>query len=71
MFGNNTVTDADPEFVSRPDSDFRLTADSPAIDAGDPVIGSLYPFDFEGKSRIDDSAPDIGAFEWLEEQEEE
>lgn len=42
--------------------DFHLTANSPAIDAGDP---SSYPAkDFDGKNRYIGAAPDAGAFEY-------
>ncbi|MDR1679331.1 MAG: hypothetical protein LBR81_06075 [Prevotellaceae bacterium] len=44
--------------------DFRLAADSPAIDKADMSIAGLYPTDLTGKSRLSDSQADIGAYEY-------
>ncbi len=68
---NNCIFEKDPGFIDPTRFNFRLSDDSPAIDAGDPLIGIIHPFDFDGKSRTDDIAPDIGAFEWVEEPDEE
>lgn len=37
---------------------------SPVIDAGLPGHAVLVPLDLNGNSRLDDEAPDLGAFEW-------
>lgn len=61
---NNCLTGKMPGFVDAGESNFRLGDESPAIDAGDPETGNIHPLDFEGRSRISDDAPDIGAFEF-------
>jgi hypothetical protein len=43
---------------------------SPAIDAGLAGYAIDVPFDFEGKSRLEDAAPDLGAIERREGEEE-
>ncbi len=50
----------DAGFVSTESDDFRLTADSPAIDFAADLGTSL--FDFDGRPRV---TPDAGAFEYL------
>lgn len=37
---------------------------SPAIDAGLPAYATGVPFDLNGNNRLDDDAPDLGAYEW-------
>jgi len=59
----------DPLFVEWPSYgsyDFRLTSDSPAIDAGATILtNDLVPeFDFNGTPRDSGTAPDIGAYEY-------
>jgi hypothetical protein len=44
--------------------DFSLDSSSFCINKGNLNIGLLYPLDFKGNSRIDDSKPDLGAFEY-------
>jgi hypothetical protein len=52
-----------PRFMSRTNYDFRLDTLSPAINAGSREYGNLNPTDFDGESRMNDEAPDLGAFE--------
>jgi hypothetical protein len=52
--------EADPRFVAVDEANFRLQADSPAIDRGSKVLAP--PFDFDGKARNPDHV-DVGAFE--------
>jgi len=59
-FDPNSIV-ADPLFVDPDNGDFRLQADSPAIDAGVDV-GLLK--DFDGNPIPYGSAPDIGAYEY-------
>ncbi len=64
--GNNNLIGADPFFVDPGNSDYRLLAGSPAINAGnnDPP-GGLGAFDLDGEDRIFGPAVDIGAYEFL------
>jgi hypothetical protein len=60
---NNCIFDTVPGFIDAAEFNYRLSELSPAINAGDPLIGLQFPTDYEGKSRLVDRAPDIGAFE--------
>ena len=62
---SNIINNEDPRLVSVPDT-FSLDSVSVAIDAGLASYAVGVPFDFEGKNRLDDDAPDLGAFEWIE-----
>ena len=53
----------DPRFVSKTGHDYHLTSVSPAIDVALPSTGLTVGHDFEGISRPQGAAPDIGAFE--------
>jgi hypothetical protein len=44
--------------------DFRIDSLSPAIDCGSAAYLNTYPTDLKGVSRLTDSKPDIGAYEW-------
>mgnify|MGYP001355602008 CR=1 FL=1 len=44
--------------------DFRIDSLSAARDRADITFSNLYPNDMNGVSRIADSKPDIGAYEW-------
>jgi len=55
----SVIINQSPEFVNNTESDFHLTEDSPAIDAG---IGPS-DIDIEGNSR---NTPDLGAYEFVE-----
>lgn len=54
---------ADPKFVNAA-ADFHLAADSPAINAGTAEAKRFSITDFEGRSRLLDAAPDMGAYEY-------
>jgi hypothetical protein len=45
--------------------DFRLTEKSKARNAGNIDIANNYPFDYYNVSRVNDIAPDLGAFEYV------
>jgi hypothetical protein len=55
----NVIINQSPKFKDNTESDFHLTEDSPAIDAG---IG-LSDIDIEGNPR---NTPDLGAYEFVE-----
>lgn len=61
---SNIINNENPLLVAVPDT-FSLDSLSPAIDAGFPAHSIDHPFDFEGKNRLDDDAPDMGAYEWI------
>jgi hypothetical protein len=44
--------------------DFTPDSVSPARGIADPAIAAQYPIDLNGKSRLSDSKPDAGAYEW-------
>jgi hypothetical protein len=45
--------------------DFRLDSLSTAIDAGDAALSTAYPYDRLGVSRLSDTAPDAGCYEFV------
>lgn len=63
---SNIINYEDPRLVSVPDT-FSLDSVSPAIDGGLASYAVGVPFDFEGQNRLDDEAPDLGAYEWIDE----
>jgi hypothetical protein len=61
----NILNNKNPLFDSIP-VNYELDTLSPAIDAGLPSHAIGFPFDFNGNSRLDDEAPDLGAYERIE-----
>ena len=61
----NIIINENPLFDSIPVS-YELDTLSPAIDAGLPTYAIEFPFDMNGFSRLDDEAPDLGAYERIE-----
>ncbi len=53
----------DPKFVNPSENDYHLQSISPAINAG--VTISSVANDYDGNSRPQGSAPDIGAYEYV------
>lgn len=60
----NIIYNEDPLFDSIPVI-YELDSLSPAIDAGLPAHSTEFPLDLNGNSRLDDAAPDLGAYEWI------
>ncbi len=64
----NIILNSDPLFKNYFEYDFLLNTDSPAINSGNISITNLYPAllnnDLNNISRISDSAPDIGCYEF-------
>ena len=49
-----------------PSFDFRLQKDSPAKNAANPEIATQIPYDLKGYYRFTDGHPDLGAYEYFE-----
>jgi len=60
--GDNLIS-VNPQFVDAENGDYRLSASSPCIDAGDSSVVD-WSTDLFGNPRIQGSAVDIGAFEY-------
>lgn len=60
---NNCIFNLDPGFYSWNDYDFRPDTLSPLIDAASSYYAGIVPYDIRGNSRLNDEAPDIGAYE--------
>jgi hypothetical protein len=60
----NIINNEEPLFDSIPVV-YELDSLSPAIDAGLPGHATEFPMDLNGNSRLDDLAPDLGAYEWI------
>ena len=61
----NIINNQDPLLDSVPHS-FELDTLSPAMDAGLLDYATAFPFDLKGISRLEDEAPDLGAYERIE-----
>jgi hypothetical protein len=60
----NIINNQEPLFDSIPVF-YELDSLSPAIDAGFPGHAVEFPLDLNGNSRLNDDAPDLGAYEWV------
>ncbi len=60
----NCLSNLDPLFENYTKNNYELQEGSPAIDAGNPAIGSLVPIDLNGEYR--DGFPDLGAYEYVD-----
>ena len=60
------ITNKDPKFKNPYNNNYQLDTLSIAKDSGDPDIGVLFPLDIELNNRTIDSAPDLGAYERME-----
>jgi hypothetical protein len=62
----NFATDinADPEFINPANNNYRLTEDSPNINAGDPNTDPAINIDLDGNARPNNGRIDVGAYEF-------
>lgn len=61
----NLIGSTDPLFADGPNGNYRLTATSPGRNAGTATpMGGLSLYDVLGEARNNESAPDIGAYEF-------
>ena len=64
--GEGNIND-DPLFVDPDNGNYRLQANSPCINAGDPnILIGQYETDLDGNPRIVDGRIDMGAYEFIE-----
>jgi hypothetical protein len=66
----NTLWNQDPQFVDIDNKEiysysFELQKISPAISKADKSFSIQVPLDLKGQSRLADSNPDIGCYEWV------
>jgi hypothetical protein len=66
FFNQGCIFNIAPGFVSADDYDFHLKAGSYSINKGDMNYGAMVPQDFDGNGRTLDIAPDLGAYEYVE-----
>jgi hypothetical protein len=64
----NAIWNSDPQFKDLNSAgiysyNFELRSSSPAAGKADKAYSSLVPLDLKGKSRLNDSGPDIGCYE--------
>uniref|UniRef100_UPI0032171288 hypothetical protein n=1 Tax=uncultured Draconibacterium sp. TaxID=1573823 RepID=UPI0032171288 len=62
----NSIFNKEPYFDEH---SFTIDSLSAAKDIGSIDIARLFPFDLNNHSRLEDSGPDLGAFEWLPNEE--
>ena len=63
------IFNEDPKFTSIEERIYTLQNTSPCLNTGKKSIGELYPIDLNNNARNIDDAPDIGAFEFKEQEE--
>lgn len=68
---SNVIVNEDPLFVDHSKYDYQLDTLSPAHNKGSIEIGEFVPMDLNAQSRLSDSAPDIGAYERIEKEDED
>jgi hypothetical protein len=63
---SNVIINKAPSFVDSSQYDYRLDTLSVAKDVGKRLFGEMYPKDYLGISRLNDTAPDLGMYERVE-----
>jgi len=61
----NNVFNKDPRFLNTFRSDFSIDSLSPARETGSIIFAKNFPVDLNNYSRLEDSGPDAGAYEWI------
>lgn len=62
---SNNIFNEDPLFVDIYEYNYAIDSLSPAKDIGNIDIAKLFPLDLNSQSRLEDSGPDLGAYEWF------
>ncbi|QGY44578.1 hypothetical protein GM418_13165 [Maribellus comscasis] len=70
MVFTNSLFNKDPLFEDPYDYNYAIDSLSPARDIGNSDIANLFPFDLNNNSRLADDGPDLGALEWVAQEEE-
>ena len=63
------IFNTDPNFIDRHKHNYNLNSNSILIDNAKLDFAIIYPLDFNGNSRLSDTSPDIGSFEFINETE--
>lgn len=63
------IKNIDPLFINKSDYDYQLDTLSPAKDIGLKIYGEVVPLDLNNVSRLSDTAPDLGVFERIEDED--
>ena len=62
---NDVLFNLDPAFTDEQNFDFSLDSISPARNIGNMETARLIPLDLNNNSRLADEGPDLGALEWI------
>ena len=61
------IFNTNPNFIDKDKHNYNLNKNSILIDNAKLDIATFYPLDFNGNSRLSDTLPDIGSFEFIKE----
>ena len=65
-FDESVIFNEDPAFIDVSEYNYQLDSLSVAVDKGSADVARDFPKDINGNNRLDDDAPDMGAFERME-----
>ncbi|MRT91819.1 choice-of-anchor Q domain-containing protein [Ancylomarina sp. 16SWW S1-10-2] len=63
------IFNMDPDFSNKYEHNYNLRQGSPLINTAKLDYANQHPFDYNGNSRISDTQPDIGCFEFIDKTE--
>ena len=63
----NCIFNIDPNFIDKSNYNYNIDSNSILIDKAELDYANSYPLDFNGNSRLSDTSPDIGSFEYMNE----